>query len=92
MEGTMESSATNCQTLLREAENAEHFGTDVQKMTAMLRAHWRQDHNRLTQTPGIIKAPLTADWRGVPPIVNKGKLRSLWQSLKRGVERSNRTA
>jgi hypothetical protein len=53
----MESYATNCQTLLREAENAERFGADVQKMTAMLRAHWRQDHNSLTQKPGIIKAP-----------------------------------
>jgi hypothetical protein len=49
----MESYATNYQTLLREAENAEYFGTDVQKMTAMLRAHWRQDHNSLTQKPGI---------------------------------------
>jgi hypothetical protein len=52
----MESYATNYQTLLREAENAEHFGADVQKMTAMLRAHWLQDHNSLTQKPGI-KAP-----------------------------------
>ena len=53
----MESYARNWQTLLREAENAEHFGADVQKMTAMLMAHSRQDHNSLIQKPGIIKAP-----------------------------------